>query len=158
MENAFQLESIGVVHVDENRYTIQLDRKFAPGLKNLDGFSHLQVVWWAHVTDSSQKRNRLVLEKLFKRGPDQMGVFATRSPFRPNPILISTIKVQRIDFDKGIISTPFIDAEDKTPVLDIKPYFSMQRVKHCQNPAWCQNWPQWFEETMSFNWSDEIVR
>ena len=158
MENAFQIESIGTVYVDENRYAIQLDRKFVPGLKKLDGFNHLQVVWWAHLTDSPQERGLLVIDQLFKKGPDSMGVFATRSPFRPNPILISTIKVQSIAFDKGIIYTPFIDAEDKTPVLDIKPYFSMQRVKRCQNPAWCQHWPRWYEDTMAFDWSDEIMK
>ena len=158
MENKFQIESIGTIQRVDHLYAIQLDKRFAPALKSIEGFSHLQVVWWAHLTDSPAERDTLVLSKLFKKGPDSMGVFATRSPFRPNPILISTIKVQRIDFEEGVIYTPFIDAEENTPVLDIKPYFSMERVKNCQNPAWCQHWPQWFEDTMAFDWSDEMAR
>jgi tRNA (Thr-GGU) A37 N-methylase len=158
MENKFQIESIGTVQRVDDLYAIQVDHKFAPALKSIEGFSHLQVVWWAHLTDSPVERDTLVIDKLFKKGPDSMGVFATRSPFRPNPILISTFKVHSIDFDEGIIYTPFIDAQENTPVLDIKPYFSMERVKECHNPAWCQHWPQWFEDTMAFDWSDEMAK
>lgn len=157
METKFEIESIGEVKVEDNTYSIKIDKKYLPGLKNLVGFSHLQIVWWAHLTDNSQNRGRLVLPKLFKHGPDSIGVFATRSPVRPNPILISTIKIQEIDFDKGLIFTPFIDAEDKTPVLDIKPYFSMERVKVCTEPTWCQHWPKWFEDSGKFDWRNEIV-
>ncbi|NJC96785.1 MAG: tRNA (N6-threonylcarbamoyladenosine(37)-N6)-methyltransferase TrmO [Anaerolineales bacterium] len=157
MNNTFQINSIGSVRVVGKVYSIQVNKKFLPALTNIEGFSHLQVVWWAHLTDSPKERENFVLGKLFQRGPDRMGVFATRAPFRPNPILISTIKVQEIDFDKGIIYTPFIDAEDKTPILDIKPYFAMERVKNCRVPAWCAHWPQWFEDAMTFNWSAEIV-
>lgn len=158
MITTFQIESIGEVKVENNIFSIKIDKKYIPGLENLVGFSHLQIVWWAHLTDNQQDRDRLVLPKLFKHGPDSIGVFATRSPFRPNPILISTIKVQEIDFEKGEIITPFIDAEDKTPILDIKPYFAMERVRDCAEPVWCQHWPKWFEDTSKFDWSDEIVR
>lgn len=158
MNSKFQIESIGEVKVENNTFSIKIDKKYVPGLENLVGFSHLQIVWWAHLTDNPQNRGRLVLPKLFKHGPDTIGVFATRSPVRPNPILISTIKVQEIDFDKGEIFTPFIDAEDKTPVLDIKPYFAMERVRDCAEPAWCQHWPKWFEDIGKFDWSNEIVR
>lgn len=156
METTFQITGIGSVHVDNGTYAIQLDEKFLPALTSIEGFSHLQVVWWAHLTDSPQHRDNLTLGKLFKSGPDDMGVFATRSPVRPNPILISTVKVTDIDFDRGIIYTPFIDAEDQTPVLDIKPYFPMERVRDCEAPEWCAHWPQWFEDTMTFNWREEI--
>lgn len=157
MKNKFQIETVGSVRIVDDIYSIHVDKKYLPGLTSIEGFSHLQIVWWGHLTDSSQDRDRLIKHKLFKKGPDKMGVFATRSPARPNPILISTIKIQKIDFYAGIIYTPFIDADDKTPVLDIKPYFSMQRVKDCKVPKWCEHWPQWYEGSMEFNWLDEIV-
>ncbi|HSM23671.1 MAG TPA: TrmO family methyltransferase [Anaerolineaceae bacterium] len=157
MKAKFQIESIGEVKIENNTYSIMLDQKYIPGLKNLEGFSHLQIVWWAHLTDNLHDRGRLVLPKLFKHGPDTIGVFATRSPIRPNPILFSTIKIQEINIDKGEIFTPFIDAEDRTPVLDIKPYFSMERVRDCTEPTWCQHWPKWFEDSGKFDWRNEIV-
>lgn len=50
----------------------------------------------------------------------------------------------------------YIDIEDKTPVLDIKPYFSTERVKNCKVPNWCKHWPQWYEDMTSFEWRVEI--
>jgi tRNA-Thr(GGU) m(6)t(6)A37 methyltransferase TsaA len=158
MESHFQSMAIGSIRSKEKDFCIQIDQPYIPALTNLEGFSHLQVVWWAHLTDSSQHRETLIAKKLFKKGPDQLGIFATRAPARPNPIMISTIHVAGVDFDKGVIQTHFIDADDGTPVLDIKPYFPMERVKDPQVPAWCRHWPAWQEETMNFSWQDEINR
>jgi tRNA (adenine37-N6)-methyltransferase len=116
------IESIGTVNKEDEGFSIHLDKKFVAGLKGLEGFSHLQIVWWAHLIENQDVRKNLVFEKLFKKGPAQTGVFATRAPARPNPIMVSTIKVIRIDFEKGIIYSLFLDAEPGTPVLDIKPY------------------------------------
>lgn len=151
------IESIGIVNKEENGFSIHLNHEFVPGLKGLEGFSHLQVVWWAHLTDNQDVRKRLVFEKLFKKGPDQTGVFATRAPSRPNPIMVSTIKITKIDFENGFIYTPFIDAVTGTPVLDIKPYHPMERVQHCEVPEHRRHWPQWQEEAAAFNWKDEIT-
>lgn len=151
------IESIGTVNKEEIGFSIHLDQKLAPGLIGLEGFSHLQIVWWAHLTDNQDVRKNLVFEKLFKKGPAQTGVFATRAPARPNPVMFSTINVTRIDFEKGIIYTPFIDADPGTPVLDIKPWHPMERVQHCEVPEHRRHWPQWWEEAASFNWKDEIM-
>ncbi|MGD2207680.1 MAG: TrmO family methyltransferase [Anaerolineae bacterium] len=156
METRFRISAIGSVRIREGGFCIQVDPRYIPALTHLQGFSHLQIVWWAHLTDSPQDRDTLIAEKLFKKGPDQLGIFATRAPARPNPIMISTIKVTEVDFEKGVIQTHFIDADDGTPVLDIKPYFPMERVKAPRVPAWCRHWPAWQEETTTFNWQDEI--
>jgi tRNA-Thr(GGU) m(6)t(6)A37 methyltransferase TsaA len=156
MKNQYQVRVIGSVRIVEKGAYIHLKQDYVPALTHLAGFSHLQIVWWAHLTDSSQDRETLIVEKLFKRGPEQLGLFATRAPARPNPIMISTVQVRDIDSEKGFIQVPFIDAEDGTPVLDIKPYFPMERVKDPQVPAWCRHWPRWQEETITFDWRDEI--
>jgi tRNA (Thr-GGU) A37 N-methylase len=156
IKKEMQLKQIGVTSFDKGRFFIEVDEKYRPGLTNIEGFSHLQVVWWGHLSDSNEKRNVLVNEKPYKKGPDKLGVFATRSEFRPNPVLITSISVQEIDFDNGRIYTPYIDAEEGTPVLDIKPYHLSERIKECRVPEWCKHWPEWYEDAGSFDWGSEF--
>lgn len=156
MKNHFYITPIGSVRMRHGGYYIQLAAQYIPALAHLEDYSHLQILWWAHLADNPQARKSLIAEKLFKRGPEKLGVFATRAPARPNPIMSSTIAVTKIAIAEGRIETPFIDAEDGTPVLDIKPYYPMERVKNVTAPAWCRHWPQWQEEAASFNWQDEI--
>jgi tRNA-Thr(GGU) m(6)t(6)A37 methyltransferase TsaA len=156
MKNHYQVRAIGSVRTIGKRSYIHLKQHYVPALTHLTGFSHIQIVWWAHFTDSLQDRETLIAQELFKKGPDRLGIFATRAPARPNPIMISTVQVRDIDSEKGIIQVPFIDAVDGTPVLDIKPYLPMERVKDPQVPAWCRHWPRWQEETMAFDWQEEI--
>jgi tRNA (adenine37-N6)-methyltransferase len=156
MEKSFQVIAIGEITTIDDRTVIKLENEYLPGLTHIEGFSHLQVVWWGHLTDDAQSRKTLIADRLFRKAPDKVGIFSTRSPVRPNPILVSTIFVEEIDAVKGIIYTPFIDAEPGTPVLDIKPYFPMERVKNCKVPAWFEHWPKWAEDGVRFNWLDEI--
>jgi tRNA (Thr-GGU) A37 N-methylase len=156
MDNNYQLKAIGRINASNSGFSIQLDQEYLPALTRIEGFSHLQVVWWGNLTDSPKFRANLICEKPYKKGPDQIGVFATRSPVRPNPVLITTIAVQKIDYEKGIIYTPYIDAEPGTPVLDIKPYHLSERVKDCRVPEWCEHWPKWDEESATFNWQKEF--
>lgn len=156
MESRFRVDPIGWVRVTGKQVSIHLEQPYIPALSGLEGFSHLQILWWAHLTDGPQHRENHLAGKLFKKGPDQLGIFATRAPARPNPIMVSTVRVQGIDFEKGIIRTPFIDAQDGTPVLDVKPYYPMERVKEPAVPAWCRHWPAWQKEAATFNWSEEI--
>jgi tRNA (adenine37-N6)-methyltransferase len=156
MENKFQIKPIGVVNATNQAYSIQLDKEFLPALTNIKGFSHLQIVWWGHLYDNPEYRANLVSEKPYKKGPDKIGIFATCSPVRPNPILITTIAVIKIDYEKGMIYTPYIDAEHGTPVLDIKPYHASERIKDCNVPKWCEHWPKWYENSATFNWQNEF--
>lgn len=156
MENKFQIKPVGKVSTANNVFSIQLDKEYLPALTNIAGFSHLQIVWWGNLFESQQYRANMVSEKPYKKGPDKIGVFATRSPVRPNPILLTTIEVMNIDYEKGVIYTPYIDAENGTPVLDIKPYHLSERVKNCKVPQWCAHWPEWDEETATFDWQNEF--
>jgi len=152
----FEINQIGIICQDDEEFFIKLGRRYRGGLQSLEGFSHIQLLWWAHLADTSEDRKKLLFGKIFKQGPDQMGVFSTRAPARPNPIMSSIIKIKSIDYKEGIIYTSFIDAEENSPVLDIKPYYPMERVKECQVPIWCQKWPAWYEETIGFDWKDVI--
>ncbi|MCP5062740.1 MAG: SAM-dependent methyltransferase [Ignavibacteriae bacterium] len=151
-----KINSIGKVYNQRGTVYIQLNDEYKSGLTNIDGFSHLQIIWWGNLSEKSKHRNQIIIEKPYKAGPKKIGVFATRSEFRPNPILITTIFVQDVDIAKGRIYTPYIDADDGTPVLDIKPYHLVERVKGCRVPNWCQHWPSWYEEAATFDWENEF--
>lgn len=157
MEHHMTLQQIGRVAHTETGPAIHIDEQYRQGLGGLDGYSHVQIVWWGSLTDTDEHRRTLELRGLFKKGPHTVGVFATRAPVRPNPLLISTVAVRSIDADHGIIAIPFIDANDGTPVLDIKPYNPMERIRNCSAPDWCRHWPQWQEEAAGFDWAEEIA-
>ncbi|HDS06554.1 MAG TPA: S-adenosylmethionine-dependent methyltransferase [Bacteroides sp.] len=156
MEDQMQIKPVGRVRVSDGHFSVQLEEEFIPALKHIEGYSHLQIIWWAHLTDDPESRGELTLKKIFKKGPEDIGVFATRSPVRPNPIMISTVNVLKIDTEKGIIAVSFIDAVDESIVLDIKPYRLMERIRECSVPEWCRHWPEWHEEASGFDWKQEI--
>ena len=156
MENTYKIKKIGEVKAEDGIFSIQLEKEFIPGLKNIDGFEYLQIVWWGHLGDTPKNRASLVIEKPYKNSPEELGVFSTRSEIRPNPILITTIPVIEIDKEAGKIYTPYIDAEIGTDVLDIKPYHLLERVKDCKVPSWCEHWPEWYEDAGTFDWQKEF--
>ena len=87
-----------------------------------------------------------------------MGVFATRSPLRLNPIALTTVSILKIDHDRGIIHIPYIDAENGTPIIDLKSYHpSIDRIKDVSVPEWCSHWPKWYEDSADFDWESEFV-
>lgn len=155
MKKTFKVKTIGTIKIDKI-FTVNVKKEYLPALKNIDGFSHLQIVWWGNKSDSDEKRGMLIEKSPYKNSPDEIGIFATRSPFRPNPILISTVEVLGIDYKKGIIRLPYIDADNDTPVLDIKPYHLMERVKKCNVPDWCKHWAESFEDSATFDWTNEF--
>jgi tRNA-Thr(GGU) m(6)t(6)A37 methyltransferase TsaA len=156
MKNEMLLKQIGKIGSENGRTFIELAETYRPGLTNIEGFSHLSIIWWGHLSDSDEGRAILVGEKPYTKGPEKLGVFATRSPFRPNPVLITNVSVQEIDYDKGRIYTFYIDAEEGTPVLDIKPYHLTERIKECSVPEWSKHWPKWYEDAGEFDWESEF--
>lgn len=151
------LNPIGKIRIGREGMRIEVEQKYTPALKELDGFSHLQVLWWFDGCDNASARNTLETEKPYKKGPDTLGIFATRSPYRPNPIGLSTARILAIDEENGIIQLAYLDAHEGSPVLDLKPYTpSLDRVENPHVPDWCAHWPQSLEESASFDWSNEF--
>lgn len=92
-------------------------------VRGLDGFSHVWLVFVFHQAMRSDWKPTVRPPRL--GGNEKVGVFASRSPFRPNPIGLSCIKLAGIDFDHPdgpILKLQGVDLVDGTPVLDIKPY------------------------------------
>ncbi|SHL56547.1 tRNA-Thr(GGU) m(6)t(6)A37 methyltransferase TsaA [Anaerocolumna jejuensis DSM 15929] len=150
----FTVKSIGTVRGDDHGTRIELEKEFIPALKNLEGFGYINVLWWFHQSDNPASRSKLTEKSPYKASPDILGTFATRSPERPNPIALTCAYITYLDFEKGIIGLAFIDAEDGTPVIDIKPYTpSLDRVENPIVPDWCAGWPKNVETSGDFDWS-----
>lgn len=149
----YQLKPIGKVKNNENGTFIELEPAYIAGLAALDGFSHIQVLWW--FSDFADERSRSILQTAqpYKGAPETMGVFATRSPLRPNPLALTATEILNADYENGILQVAFLDANDNTPVLDIKPYTpSLDRVEAPEVPDWCSAWPKSTEDSGSFDW------
>ena len=91
-----------------------INEKFIDGLQGLEGFSHIYLLYSFH----KATRTELLVTPFMDN--QTRGVFATRSPLRPNHIGISIVKLEKIKGNKIIIED--IDILDGTPLLDIKPY------------------------------------
>ncbi len=154
MSSEITLNPVGSVEVENGRFSIVLKQRYRKALNELEGFSHITILWWGNQTASPENRDVLVAKKPYRNGPNIVGIFATRSEARPNPVLITTAAVIHIERDEGVIELSWIDAENGSPVLDIKPYQPCSdRVKHVQSPDWCAEWPQWYEDSASFDWN-----
>ena len=150
----FTVKSIGKIYVDDKGMRLVLDKEYIPALTNLKDFSYINVLWWFDQCDNSDSRSKLIEKSPYKNSPDMLGTFATRSPERPNPIALTCSYVTYIDSQNGIIGLAYIDAENGTPILDIKPYTpSLDRVENPSVPEWCYNWPKNVEESGDFDWS-----
>ena len=153
----YQVKPIGKICVKDKKMYIELESQYIPALQALNGFSHLNVIWWFSDFDNENARNSLEVKQPYKNAPAIMGTFATRSPIRPNPTALSTIRIISIDYDKGIINIPYIDANEDSPVIDIKPYTpSLDRVENPEVPEWCKHWPMSLEQSANFDWKNEF--
>ncbi len=110
-----------------------------PGLEGIldgiDDFSHLLVLYWPHLVAENQRRRCCRVRPMQRRDMPLKGIFATCSPVRPNPVLVTAVELVRRRantlFVKGL------DALDGSPVLDIKPYVeSLYRVEKTRVPSW----------------------
>ena len=157
-DDGLKLSEIGHAECENSSFQIVLNDKYKDALSGLDGFSHVQVLWWFSGCDNSGDRSILTMDRPYKKGPGKLGTFATRAPERPNPIGCSVCAVKAIDFEKGIIDLHYFDAFTGTPILDIKPYQpSVDRVEAPGVPEWCAHWPKNLEESESFDWEKEFT-
>lgn len=155
MLQEIKITSIGSVRVEGARHYLSINPEYAAALLELDGFSHINVLWWGHNSDSPKLRMTTEVVNPYIDGPKAVGVFATRSEVRPNPVLVTVASILSIDFSSGIVELPWIDAEDGSPIIDIKPYQPCSdRVEKVCTPQWCASWPQKVEDSARFNWEE----
>jgi len=107
--------------------TIEVDEPYAQGLKDIGLFSHLIVLYWL-----DQSRRDLIVQAP-SHVPEPRGVFALRSPVRPNPIGVSVVELLGVEGARLVIR--HIDCADGTPLIDLKPYLpSTDAVPDARRP------------------------
>jgi tRNA-Thr(GGU) m(6)t(6)A37 methyltransferase TsaA len=142
----YEVFPVGYVRRDNGRTYLEILEPYTPALKELEQFSHVQVLWWFNRFDDDLYRAITQSEHAPYEAP-VMGVFACRSPVRPNPIALTTAQILSVDQGKGMVEIANIDAHDDTPVLDLKAYIPVcDRVKDVSVGPWCAEWPEWMPE------------
>lgn len=139
MEQSIAMQPIGIVHspykeakgtpiqgvFDKNAEAwVELRDEYVKGLQDLDGFSHAILLYHFHLSDRVEIVGKPYLEN------EEHGIFAMRSPHRPNHIGLSVVRIKRIEGNRLFFGE--VDVLDGTPALDIKPYV---KQFDCRNDA-----------------------
>ena len=111
--------------VAEAKGTIVFDPKYRDpdALRGIEGFSHLWLIWGFSAVEQDGFTPLVRPPRL--GGNEKRGVFATRSPFRPNELGLSVVRLEGVEKTKGkgvVLNVSGVDLLDKTPIYDIKPY------------------------------------
>ena len=103
-------------------------------LDGIDGFSHIVIIFYLHQVDED-RRSRLQVHPENKEELPLVGVFATRSPSRPNPVGVTVVKL--LGRQENVLKVLGLDAYDGTPVLDVKPYLRRgDLIEEATMPDW----------------------
>ena len=110
---------------------IELEPKYVEGLDDLEGFSHIILLYHFHKSKSYSLKVKPYMDQ------NKRGVFATRYPARPNPIGLSVVRLNRIIENRLFISD--VDMLDETPLLDIKPFIPEVDNRDTARIGWLEN-------------------
>ena len=144
--NDIILKPIGVVETEalgdevrskDNISKIVLHGDLEEALDGVADFSHLFVLFWMHgIKKRAEDRSvdRLKVHPRGRRDMPLLGLFATRTPHRPNPLGLTLVELLRIN--GCVLTVRGLDAFDGTPVLDIKPYDKWDVVDDARMPEW----------------------
>jgi tRNA-Thr(GGU) m(6)t(6)A37 methyltransferase TsaA len=120
MLEKLQVYPIGRINKQDENVFIEIDPQFAPGLLGIAEFSHIAVLYWFDRNDTPEIRRTLQVHPMKNPAKPLTGVFATHSPRRPNLIAYAVCKLIAVEGNQLRIES--IDAEDGSPVVDIKCY------------------------------------
>ena len=113
----------GLVPEVQSTIVFEPEYRVAEALRGIEGYSHLWVIWRFHQAEREDWSPTVRPPRL--GGNTRVGVFATRSPYRPNPIGLSVVRLEAVERDEQlgvVLRVSGADMVDGTPVLDIKPY------------------------------------
>jgi len=127
-----RLEKIRAYHrqVEKNICELFIFPQWAELLDGIDGFSHILVLYWPHLIEP-QRQNLKKVHPMGRKDLPLQGIFATCSPARPNPVLVSAVPlVERIE---NVVKVKGLEAVDGSPIIDVKPY--SKHYYSVENPA-----------------------
>jgi len=126
--------------VEGNISRIKLRSEFCEGLDKLSSFSHIIVLGWFHLKDTLKDRQTLRVVPKRHPGAPEVGVFASRSPSRPNPLGLSVVELLGIEGCTLVVKG--LDFVEDTPIVDIKPYIPRaDSVEGAKAPEWTAGGP-----------------
>ncbi len=137
------LRFIGVVEqADEKGVSrVRIFDDFSEGLEGLDTYSHIIILYWFHLRDTEEERSVLRVTPRRHPGAPEVGVFASRSPSRPNPIGLCVVEL--VKQEGSVLFVKGLDALEGSPILDIKPYLPRaDAVPDAQVPSWSLHGPK----------------
>ncbi|MFH1079183.1 MAG: tRNA (N6-threonylcarbamoyladenosine(37)-N6)-methyltransferase TrmO [Pseudomonadota bacterium] len=108
--------------------TVVIDESYRDGLRDVDGFSHLILLYHFHLSRSFSLQVKPFLDRT------ERGVFATRAPRRPNPVGLSVVRLIRVE--GPVLHIEDVDIVDGTPLLDVKPYVPLFDIREDVKTGW----------------------
>ncbi|MEM3823938.1 MAG: tRNA (N6-threonylcarbamoyladenosine(37)-N6)-methyltransferase TrmO [Candidatus Bathyarchaeia archaeon] len=133
---------IGVVEkAGEEEAKIRIFPEFCAGLKGIEEFSHVIILYWIHLRDNEEERRTLLVFPKRHSVDVETGVFACRSPSRPNPIGLCVVELLKIE--DCILTVKNLDAIENSPIIDIKPYIPRaDLIPNARAPEWTLRGPK----------------
>ena len=107
---------------------LRIAEPYRPGLRTLAQYEHLIVLYWMH-----EAARHIIIQRP-RHMPGPRGVFSLRSPARPNPIAMSTVRLLDVDEKRGVLRIDAIDCLNGTPLIDIRPWHPNVDMP----PGWCE--------------------
>jgi len=135
-EGRGEVHFIGVVEkAGEEEAKIRVLPEFCSGLKGVEEFSHLIILYWFHLRDNEADRRTLLVFPRRHMVNVETGVFACRSPSRPNPIGLCVVEL--VKRENCILTVRGLDALEGSPIIDIKPYIpGKDFIEKARAPEW----------------------
>jgi tRNA-Thr(GGU) m(6)t(6)A37 methyltransferase TsaA len=135
MSGKGEVKFIGLVKSAGEPSKIEIFPEFCLGLEGLSDFSHVIVLYWLHLRDDDKERGTLQVVPRRHTDAPRVGVFASRSPSRPNPIGLCVVELNEIE--GCILVVNGLDALEGSPIIDIKPYFARaDAIPKASAPEW----------------------
>lgn len=120
-EIIYQLRPIGWFRRQGEEGMVEVAAELLPALEGVELYSHLWLLFYFHENEHSPDRHLLKVHPCRNPANPLLGVFATRSPVRPNLLGLSVVRLRRREGNRLVVDPA--DLRDGTPILDIKPYF-----------------------------------
>jgi len=135
-----EVKFIGRVESSGEQSRIKIFPEFCVGIEGLGNFSHIIVLYWFHLRDNEEERKTLKVVPRRHPGAQEVGVFACRSPSRPNPIGLCVVEL--IKLEGCTLTVKGLDAFEGSPIIDIKPYIPRaDAIPNARAPEWTSRGP-----------------
>jgi len=142
MDGNGELHFIGIVEkAGEQEARVRVFPEFCAGLKGIEDYSHLIILYWIHLRDNEEERRTLLVFPRRHAVNMKTGVFACRSPSRPNPIGLCAVELLKVE--KCVLTLKGLDAFEGSPIIDIKPYIpKSDSIPNARVPEWTWHGPK----------------